>query len=150
MELRIPPPLVALAAALLMWVLSEAVPAAGIRVPGTGVIAIVLAALGFVIAGFGAVSFRRAGTTIDPHTPEKSSALVVRGIYRYSRNPMYLGIALVLLGWVVFLSNLLALLVLPAFILYLNRYQIAPEERALEARFGEDYRRYKRSVRRWL
>lgn len=150
MELRIPPPLVTLAAALIMWGLSQLAPATRIAVPGAAAIAVLLAAAGVVVAVLGVTSFRRTGTTVNPHTPEKASTLVVHGPYRYSRNPMYLGLALVLLGWAVFLGNLPALLVLPAFIFYMNRYQIAPEERALEARFGADYVRYRQSVGRWL
>lgn len=150
MELRIPPPLVALTAALLMAGLAWAVPAARVAVPPAAAIACLLAAAGLVLGVLGIASFRRAGTTVDPHTPHETSALVVRGVYRCTRNPMYLGVALVLLAWAVWLSNLLALLVLPAFVYYMNRYQIGPEERALEARFGEPYRAYRRRVRRWL
>ncbi|HEX6927780.1 MAG TPA: isoprenylcysteine carboxylmethyltransferase family protein, partial [Gammaproteobacteria bacterium] len=82
--------------------------------------------------------------------PGRASALVVAGIYRRSRNPMYLGFALLLLALGIHLRSLSALLILPAFVLYMNRFQIAPEERALEARFGEEYNVYRQSVRRWL
>lgn len=150
MELRLPPPLVSLIAALIMWGLNQLVPAARIALPGGAVLAAVLAAAGLLVAAAGALAFRRVGTTLNPHTPDESSVLVVRGIYRHTRNPMYLGGVLVLLGWAVYLGNLLTLLVLPAFILYMNRYQIEPEERALEARFGAEYVRYRQSVRRWL
>jgi protein-S-isoprenylcysteine O-methyltransferase Ste14 len=96
-------------------------------------------------------SFRRAQTTVDPTRPAKASALVVGGVYRLSRNPMYLGFLLLLLAWGVYLSHLPSLLLAPlAFVLYLNRFQITPEERALESLFGDEYRAYKREVRRWL
>ena len=111
--------------------------------------------LWIVLAGaltslLGVVSFRRAGTTVNPMTPESSSSLVVSGIYKLTRNPMYLGFLLALLGWTIFLSNVPALLCLPAFILYMNRFQIAPEERALAALFGQVFTAYKENTRRWL
>ena len=82
--------------------------------------------------------------------PDRSAALVAGGIYRSSRNPMYLGFLLLLAAWACWLANPLALAGLPAFVLYLNRFQIAPEERALRARFGDAYDGYARAVRRWL
>jgi len=94
--------------------------------------------------------FRRAKTTVNPMKPESASALVASGIYRYSRNPMYLGFLLMLLGWALWLSNASALLLLPAFVLYMNRFQICPEERALLSLFGPDYMQYRARVRRWL
>ncbi|MFP5406472.1 MAG: methyltransferase family protein, partial [Gammaproteobacteria bacterium] len=86
----------------------------------------------------------------NPTRPGAASSLVLGGPYRFSRNPMYLGVLLVLVGWAVYLSNVLAFVVLPLFVLYLNRYQIAPEERALSARFGASFDEYRKSVRRWL
>jgi len=82
--------------------------------------------------------------------PQSSSVLVVSGVYKLTRNPMYLGFLLVLLGWAVFLSNVLAFLLLQAFIAYMNRFQIEPEERALASLFGQDFADYKSRVRRWL
>ena len=82
--------------------------------------------------------------------PESASALVVSGIYRLTRNPMYLGFLLILLGWALFLSNGLAVLAVPAFVFYMNRFQIEPEERALAAIFGAEFVAYKSHVRRWL
>jgi len=83
-------------------------------------------------------------------TPQSASALVVSGIYRFTRNPMYVGFLFVLLGWAVWLSNGLSFLFLPAFVLYMNRFQIQPEERALHARFGQEFVAYTSRVRRWL
>ena len=81
---------------------------------------------------------------------DKASALVVSGVYKVSRNPMYLGFLLVLFGWGIFLSNLLALLLLPGFVVYLKHFQIGPEEEALRLRFGVQYEMYQRNVRRWI
>ena len=83
-------------------------------------------------------------------TPESSSALVSGGVYRFTRNPMYLAMLCVLIGWALVVSNVAALVMLPLFVAYLNRFQIRPEERALHARFGAEFERYRDSVRRWL
>jgi protein-S-isoprenylcysteine O-methyltransferase Ste14 len=82
--------------------------------------------------------------------PETSTSLVASGLYRWTRNPMYLGFLTVLLGLGVFLSNPLALAPIPLFVLYMTRFQIRPEEKALEARFGADFAAYKSRVRRWI
>ncbi|MGH7769198.1 MAG: methyltransferase family protein, partial [Candidatus Binatia bacterium] len=109
-----------------------------------------VALAGAIIAVSGVAAVRRAKTTINPMKPESSSFLVVSGVYRFTRNPMYLGVLLILAGWAVFLSNLLAFLLLPAFIFYMNRFQIEPEERALRSMFPEKFAVYERRVRRWL
>ena len=79
-----------------------------------------------------------------------ASNMVTSGIYRFSRNPMYLGFFLALAGWATYLSHLLAFALLPLFVLYINRFQILPEERALSDKFPQEYTAYKGSVRRWL
>ncbi len=112
--------------------------------------ALAFAAAGVALAGAGALVFRRARTTINPHTPDNSSSLVTTGVYRFTRNPMYAGIALVLAGWAVLLSSVWALLGLPIFVAYIGRFQIAPEERALARKFGPAYAEYRSRVRRWV
>ena len=137
LEHRIPPPVVALATAALMWALARLdlapVPRSGL----TTVLALVLAAAGLASSISGMWAFTRARTTMDPMHVEAASALVTGGIYRFTRNPMYLGLLLVLLAWAVYLGNLLAFVLLPAFVAYITRFQIVPEERALAERFGE-------------
>ncbi|HEX7030662.1 MAG TPA: isoprenylcysteine carboxylmethyltransferase family protein [Gammaproteobacteria bacterium] len=133
-----------------MWLLDRFVPALSFSFPGIRVVALLPALAGIAVCAAGVLSFQRAGTTTNPLDPGRASKLVVAGIYRYSRNPMYLGFALLLAAWGVFLGNLAALLAVAAFIIYMNRFQVAPEERALEALFGEEYRAYRRSVRRWI
>jgi protein-S-isoprenylcysteine O-methyltransferase Ste14 len=150
LELRVPPPVVAVAAALLMWLVAIPLPALDLDLPARYEVAAVFLVVAAVIVGAALFGFRKANTTINPMTPEASSALVVRSIYRLTRNPMYLAMLTVLLGWAYVVANVAALVMLPLFVLYLNRFQIAPEERALAARFGADYERYRRSVRRWL
>jgi protein-S-isoprenylcysteine O-methyltransferase Ste14 len=106
--------------------------------------------MGTVLIAWGLASFRRAGTTFNPLKPEATSSLVVSGVYAFTRNPMYLGFLFVLVGWAVFLSNALAFLLLLLFVLYMNRFQIQPEERVLTARFGQEFLAYKSRVRRWI
>jgi protein-S-isoprenylcysteine O-methyltransferase Ste14 len=109
-----------------------------------------LALIGAVTCLSGVVSFHRAKTTVNPMKPHSTSSLIVSGIYKYTRNPMYLGFVLVLLGWAAFLSNLAALALVPAFIVYINRFQIRPEERVLASLFPHEYPAYRAKVRRWV
>jgi protein-S-isoprenylcysteine O-methyltransferase Ste14 len=113
-------------------------------------IAGVVFAIGLAIALSAVAWFRRARTTVNPLAPETVSSLVTSGIYRVTRNPMYLGLLFALLAWAVLLANPIALIFLPLFVLYMNRFQIGPEETALEARFGSEFLSYKAGVRRWL
>ena len=98
----------------------------------------------------GVVSFKLAKTTVNPNKPEQASKLVTSGIYRISRNPMYLGFAFILAGWGVWLSSVWAMLGVVGFIGYLTLFQIMPEERALSKLFGDEFTAYKARVRRWL
>lgn len=104
--------------------------------------------LAIVVAGV--IEFHRARTTVNPLRPEAASAFVVSGIYRVTRNPMYVGMAIVLLAWAIYLSHPLSLLGVVAFVAYIQRYQIAPEEKALRALFPGAFEAYSREVRRWL
>lgn len=150
LELRIPPPVVASGLALLMWLTSllfGPLPApCGYRLGA----ALALVAIGQSISISGILLFRRAGTTVNPLKPDAASSLVTNGIYRFTRNPMYVGMLLTLLGWAVFLWSPPALFYLAVFVLYINRFQIEPEERVLSSRFGADYAAYQTRVRRWL
>ena len=150
LELKVPPPAVALVIAALMWLLSLAAPALSFTTPARNLISIILAVAGVATAIAGVTTFARAKTTVNPTTPEKSSSLVSWGIYSITRNPMYLGLLLELTAWAVFLSNPLPFLFLPVYMLYINRFQIAPEERALTSLFGRDFAAYQSRVRRWI
>ena len=105
---------------------------------------------GIAIALAGVMKFHQAKTTVNPIRPEKTSAMVTSGVYRLSRNPMYLGFLLALVAWAIWLSHALAFAFLPFFVIYMNRFQIIPEERALAAKFGGKFTEYRNSVRRWL
>lgn len=149
LALKVPPLLVVVVSAALMWWLPvwERTPRLD---PWHGTASALVALLGIGVCLAGVLAFRRVRTTVDPMHPAAASTLVVRGIYHRSRNPMYLGFLLVLLAWALFLSKLSAWLVLPLFVLYLNRFQITPEEHALRERFGPAFDAYAAQVRRWL
>ncbi|WP_322994797.1 isoprenylcysteine carboxylmethyltransferase family protein [Castellaniella sp.] len=150
LELRIPPPAIMLVAGGIMWLLSASFPGLAVSWDFSLIVAVALALLGVVVSLAGMAIFRRSGTTADPRQPAQASALVVSGIYGYSRNPMYLGILLILVGWAVFLGNPLSVLLLVAFVCYITRYQIVPEERLLQEKFADEFSAYKTKVRRWL
>lgn len=150
LELKVPPPLVAVLVAMIMWLAAWAAPALRFEVPGRRVIAPCLAVVGMAVSIAGIVSFRRARTTVNPLKPQSASSLVVSGVYRISRNPMYVGMALLLLGWAVWLANVMAFVILPVFVLYITRFQIRPEEAVMTTLFGEEYEAYRSRVRRWL
>jgi protein-S-isoprenylcysteine O-methyltransferase Ste14 len=150
LELKVPPLAVVIVFAAAMWLVSVAAPAFRLALPFRHAIALALVAAGAAITLSGIVAFARARTTVNPLKPDAASALVDSGIYRLTRNPMYLGFFVALVGLAVFLANALAVLLLPGFVLYMNRYQIVPEEKALSARFGGAFSAYKAKVRRWL
>jgi protein-S-isoprenylcysteine O-methyltransferase Ste14 len=150
LELKIPPLIVLAIAAGLMWAVARVTPHWTLLYPGRLLLAAALLILGIAIMLMGVLAFRDASTTVDPRSPEKTSAIVRSGIYRFTRNPMYLGMLIVLMAWLAALANLGAVIVPALFVLYITRWQIVPEERALAQRFAAEYEAYRRSVRRWL
>ena len=150
LELKVAPLLLLAVFAAGMFGLSQVVPAFSAPLPGGRVAALLLALVGIGLVFVGGVAFRAHKTTVNPRTPGESSSVVSSGVYRVSRNPMYLGFLLALAGWAVYLSNAVAVLLLPAFVVYMNQFQIKPEERALLTKFGSAFAAYMASVRRWL
>ena len=149
LESKVPPPALVVVLAVAMWLVSRATPSLHFDVPWHDGLAVVLVSAGFITGISGVVTFRKAKTTVNPLKPHASS-LVTSGVYAISRNPMYLGGLTMLLGWAISLSNPCAFLFLPVYVLYLNRFQIAPEERVLTSLFGKTYVTYQARVRRWL
>jgi protein-S-isoprenylcysteine O-methyltransferase Ste14 len=150
MELKIPPPAYMLLFSLIMLVLSKIAP--GYRFDSTFLmfLGVLVGMAGLLCILWAGGLFFRSSTTVNPFTPHKSSRLVVHGLYQRTRNPMYLGLLLMLIGWALYLGASSAFFVPPFFVLCLNYFQIKPEERVLEGLFGEEYRVYQRKVRRWL
>jgi protein-S-isoprenylcysteine O-methyltransferase Ste14 len=150
LELRVPPVIVTAVFAGLMWLMAWLTPSLVLTTPGRVAITATFFVVGGAVALAGVIAFRRASTTVNPIRPESASSLVTSGVYRLTRNPMYLGLLFVLLGWAVWLAHPLSLLIVLLFAVYMSRFQIRPEERALRASFGESFETYARSTRRWL
>ncbi len=150
LELRVPPPLQAAVALTLILLLGWWIPTVNVPFPGHRVVAIAAIVFGVLVAAAGIVAFRRARTTLNPHDPSRTSSIVDGGIFRFTRNPMYLGLTMTLLGVTCWRGTWLGLLVIAGFVAYITRFQIEPEERMLSARFGDAYLAYRARVRRWL
>jgi protein-S-isoprenylcysteine O-methyltransferase Ste14 len=150
LELKIPPPVVMVLLAVGMYFASAALPEAGYRFGLRLPAAFLMWLLGLAINLAGILAFRRHRTTVNPLQPERASHLVHDGIFQLTRNPMYLGMLTILIGWSLFLANSVALAGPVLLFAWLTRFQIIPEERALRAGFPESFEDYARSVRRWL
>ena len=150
LELKVPPPFVFSVIAICMYGLSTLSPHLFFTIPYHLYIMLIFIGLGayFIIAS--GLSFGKNQTTVNPIKPESSTSLVTTGIYGLSRNPMYVGFLSILIGFAFFLSHPLAFLCLPIFVLYMNRFQIYPEERALTQLFEVEFQDYCKKVRRWL
>lgn len=148
--MKIPPIVQILAAGTLAWGASQYVPAWKFGGAPVLILSVVFALAG---AGFLTVAlniFSIHDTTFDPLDPSRAQNLVVTGVYRFTRNPMYLGMALLLLAWCLYLGNVVAFISIPIFVVAMNELQIRAEEAALLNNFGEEYAQYRMRVRRWI
>jgi len=150
LELKIPPDVVWVAVAGLMWLASRVNAGFGAAEPFRRPLALILFAIGMGLIVAARVALVRASTTWHPTEPDHTTALVTSGVYRFSRNPTYLGMEIVLLSWSVALASLPAALVSALFVGYIARFQIRPEELTLSVLLGQDYRDYSQRVRRWV
>jgi protein-S-isoprenylcysteine O-methyltransferase Ste14 len=148
--LKVPPPVYALVLALLMWVVSLAPPHLEMRLWIRVGAALLFGASAVICMATALIALLRARTTVDPHAPDRAAVLVTSGIYARTRNPMYLAMLLALMAFAGWLANPFTVLIALAFIPLITRVQILPEERALTARFGQPYRAYCASVKRWV
>jgi len=151
-SLKIPPPIVALIVLFAMK-LARTIPSFEyglIELPYHRPIGYLLAAVGILMVIVSNRQFHRASTTVNPMRPQEASTLVTAGLFRYSRNPIYLGMALLTLAGVAISQNLLNLLLVIAFVVYITLFQIRPEEQALRAKFGGAFDTYCERVRRWI
>lgn len=148
--LWLPPPLVMAITGLLMWLGSQSGSAGQFSFSGQLMVVVVVGLAGLLLMLLAAQEMRRARTTLLPFEPSLASVLVTSGVFRYSRNPIYLGDALLLLAWAIWLGHGLALLLWPLFIGYMTVVQIRAEERALQQKFGSTFIEYCQQVRRWL
>ena len=150
LEHKVPPPLLVLLFGVAMWITARATATVPLVDPWRLALALTFVLAGFAITMLGGAAFRRAATTIDPVRIERASTLVTGGIFRLTRNPMYVGFTTVLIGWACWLSSPWALCGPVAFALFITRFQIVPEETVMRAKFGAQYDAYRRRVRRWL
>lgn len=150
LETRIPPPAVMLLCAAGAYVSAQQWPLESEIRLWVQVAAYPVVFLGLLLNLLPKLQFKRAGTTVNPLAPERAQHLVTTGIYRYTRNPMYLGHALILLGWTLWLQHPLGLLWVVVYVLWVTRLQILPEEQILARRFPEDFQAFKQRARRWL
>jgi len=152
MRIKIPPPVAALLASVFIW--GSAPSAVSLSGESQALFVSILAGClflsGCLVIGLALVQFRQEKTTVNPFLPEKTRVLACRGIYRYSRNPMYLGMALILVALGIQLLNPWTVLFVAGFVCFIQFNQILPEEKALGKKFGDEYYRYCREVRPWL
>lgn len=149
-KIKVPPPIQGLFWACCMWGISRVLPDMNFRFPFQIFLGVLFIGTGLFLDLFSIKSFWSAKTTINPLKPEKASQLVTDGFYRFSRNPMYLGLALLLTGWCILLGNPVNTLIIVFFIVSMNAFQIEPEETALKTKFGKEYIEYMKRVRRWI
>lgn len=152
LKLRIPPPVWFLFCVIFMWLLAQGLPCHLPNYQYMAVVALsgVIGIIGIMIAILALAAIHKAKTTISPFQPENTRQIVDWGIYRYSRNPMYLALLLGLVIWALLLGSLFAWLVVPLFIWIMTYFQIYPEEQILSKKFGQVYVDYLSKVRRWL
>lgn len=149
MSLRVPPPLWLLFFIAAIYGLSRFYPIAHIAFMGQSWLILLLCFMGAILGFAAVIAFAKANTTIDPRHPHKTSRLVTLGIYRFSRNPMYLGLVFFLTAGALYFSALSGFLMVPTFIFVMTHLQIKPEEEVLLALFGNEYQQYCQQVRRW-
>lgn len=150
LKLKVPPVVVFFFALGVQWFVHRRLPAIEFSLPGQTVFALAILAFAGLIGIAGVWHFVKKGTTVNPHKPEHTKNLVTGGVYGFSRNPMYLALAIGLCAPVVYLGNALTLLVIPLFIWYMNAFQIKPEESIMKEKFGREFEEYRANVRRWI
>lgn len=148
LENKIPPPIIALVVGIIISASSAIIKPFNIY--GIEFVAIVIMAGSFLIIILSINKFKKENTTINPMDLTQTIKLVVTGTFALSRNPMYLGLAGILIGVTLFLKAWLGFIAIPIFIMYINKYQIAPEEKILTEKFKDDYISYCSKVKRWI
>jgi protein-S-isoprenylcysteine O-methyltransferase Ste14 len=148
--MHIPPPVYMVLAIMSIFYGQSFFPLLSFGLVEQKLIGIFLGIVGVVISIVSVQRFRQFGTTIQPHKLDEAKHLVSDGIYNYSRNPMYLGMAILIVSAGIYVGSFLFLPALVAFVLIINKFQIAPEEAALERLFGQEYLDFKMRTRRWI
>jgi len=150
MKLLIPPPLQGLICAGLIWVCATYFPQYSIDVPYKKILSAIFFVIGIMTDLMALRVFHKAQTTVSPFSPENTTSLIAVGVYQYSRNPMYLGMALLLTGLTIWFGTPFGLALIVCFVWSITVFQIKPEEEVLREKFGDDYVSYCHKVRRWV
>ncbi|TVQ70036.1 MAG: isoprenylcysteine carboxylmethyltransferase family protein [Balneolaceae bacterium] len=150
LELKIPPVGVFAVFALLFWGIDTWFPVFDVDIPFRLAIVVFLSVTSLIVGFLSIWLFYRKGTTVHAHKPHKTERLITSGPYKHTRNPMYLALSMVLIALAIYLSDLLSLMLMPGFFVYMTRFQIIPEERRMIEKFGEDYEEYAEKTPRWL
>jgi len=147
---KIPPPIITLLIGLIMWGLHRFFPIGIIDFSALFYLGIISILVGLSLDVISFLNFQKNKTTVNPLSPDKATSLVIEGFYRFTRNPMYLGMLLILTGVAMLFGSFVSFFTLPVFVLIMNTLQIKPEEEALEKVFTDEYLDYKNKVRRWI
>lgn len=150
LELKVPPMVVFLFFFLLIWAIAVWFPVFRVSIPFHLLISAFLGVIALLTGFRSIILVNRNGTSVHAHKPHETTRLVTEGPYRHTRNPMYLSLSMALIAWAIFWNDLLALMIMPAFYAYMTRFQIVPEERILEEKFGDSYREWAERTPRWL
>lgn len=150
LKTKVPPPAYLLIMASLMWLLDKFLPLYNCLDSPWNKLGLIIIGVAVLLDIWSLLLFFRAKTSPNPMKPSNTSHLVTGGLYRFSRNPMYLGLLVMLIGWALYLGSLSPLSMLPLFVWLLTKQQIEPEEIILMNKFGQEYRNYQQRVRRWI
>jgi len=148
MKTKIPPPIIALICIVINYLSTYLINP--IKFPNIEIIGGLILLLGVVTAVLATLLFKKDKTTVNPRDPEKTTTLVTNGIFSITRNPMYLGLFLSISSTILFFGSWFGIIILMFFVWYINKFQIIPEEEAMEKLFGNKYSEYRQKVRRWI
>ncbi len=144
---KIPPPIVTLLCIGIIYLFDIQIEYSE---PDLKVVGIIFLILGLIIIFSAVLKFIKTKTTVDPTRPYKTSNLVISGIYKITRNPMYLGMLFLIMAYAIYNNNVIGCIIIPIFIFYINKFQIEPEEIEMRKKFGESFENYCKKVNRWL
>lgn len=150
LQLKIPPPVYALGVGFAMWTVNTYSPIIYWIASPWNKIGLVIIGLSFLLESSSLLLFLKKKTTPNPFKPENTNKLVTSGLYKYTRNPMYVGLLIILLGYAIWLGSATPFMVVPLFCWLITNMQIKPEEKILEEKFGQEYLDYKNKVKRWF
>ncbi len=150
MKLKILPPLVMVIFGCFMYLVDRFLPVGEFDFFGRREMSYILLAVGFLLIIVAVFQFIKANTTTDPLHPEKAKHLITGGVFKYTRNPMYLGMLLFLIAFGLHLGNAFNTLLAAGYVYYMNHFQIKREETVLIEQFGKAYLLYLKAVRRWF